>query len=1617
MSNQTNGTPKQSDTTDVEATHGVNGATNGHAGFARPADPDDLLSVTESLGDKQVLITGSTGFLGKVVVSMLLRFHPDIEQLYLLIRSRSDKTSKQRFLDHVAGGQALAPIKEAMGDGYADFLDDKVTVVDGDLCRPHLGLPEEQARTVSENLDLFINSAGLTNFNPNLESALQINTLSNEHVLDFIRLGDCSARLLHTSTSFVCGKQSGDIPEIPPGPDVYPRADELQTEYDHRKEIRDCLQLIDHFEEMSHDQEHQVRFRNKARQKLEQQNLDPNDEAAFDEAREAARKKWIKRRLSDEGRQRAEFWGWPNIYTYTKSLGERILTEADDVDVAIVRPAVIESAVEYPETSWNEGINTTAPLAFLIYKGHRFVPTRREVDLDIIPVDHVAGAMLGVGAALIDGTHDDIYHLGSSDLNPVSVVRLAELCALGTRRLVDREVGTGGVQKLLLKSLDSVPVTKEKFDRQSAPGLKRAAGGLKKMLGNLPTGSLGGVGNAIEGVRKGLTNVEKMTSTTEKLFELFLPFIHNNAPTFKTGNIKRLDERLHPGERNRYGCPIEHLDWRHYWIEVHLPGLVKHAFPALEAKLAASQREAYTYDDLVELFDASTHNFDDQIAMQHHDGQIVERYTYGELQEHAERAATTLEGMGMGNGRTALLVSENRPQWGMTYFGILKTGGIAVPVDADATVDQLINVTRTARARLVLVSDAVAERLDGELEKRLAAEELPAQIVTLDQLFRLGLPDEAAVDVEAVEPAYDVDEQPDASDEIVAELLAADDDDEPIASLIFTSGTTGEPKGVQLSHNNFTSLLSNLQRTFDIGEDDGFLSVLPLHHTFEFACGFLMPLSRGATITYLEELSPEELNRALNSTNVTALIGVPALWQLLHRRIREGLDEAPPAAQKVFSGLTQLNSTLRDKFGVNVGPALFGPIHNAFGGNLEYMISGGAALPEPTMKAFHGLGFDLSEGYGLTEAAPVLTVNNADTGLEPGTVGTALPDIEVDIHNPGDDGVGEIIARGPNVMRGYLGRDEATEEALQDGWLHTGDLGKFDDDGNLVIVGREKDVIVTSSGKNVYPDDLEDLYGECPGIDELSIVGLPDGSGSERVACLVRPDVDETDSPEDVAETRADIREWIRVQGSRGPSHRRIQTLRFWDEEFPKTATRKIKRNEVVDILQRLLDAEMDAIERGDVDQTSSDWLTDTLARLADYDPERIHDETHLLDDLGFDSLMFVELASILETRDLHLAPETLADVPTVGQLQRLVDGDDSSTAMIKSPDSSLQQQEAIDVPETVQNAVKDILLNGQMAAYDHLFDVDVYGRAHIPLHNPNIIVVANHCSHLDMGLVKFALGDYGSEIRALAAADYFFQENPRKSYFENFTNLIPVERSGTLESALGEASKALRRGEMLLVFPEGTRSKTGEIQRFRRGLGYLVDTHDVDVLPLWIGGTYDALPKGQALPSPTQRDLNVHIGPLLSSGELKEDVAGEDPTDRYEAISNAARQAVTGLRDAALGLDEDPPEDEEPLEPLFEYLNGRFAENQVDSPVSFYFSLGNWDSHKWTITIDPDACQIENCKPDGRADCVIKTSPEMFRKIVEEQYVPSMDEFVSGDIKTNDPDLLMRFQSAFELT
>src|SRR3990172_4967958 len=401
----------------------------------------------------------------------------------------------------------------------------------------------------------------------------------------------------------------------------------------------------------------------------------------------------------------------------------------------------------------------------------------------------------------------------------------------------------------------------------------------------------------------------------------------------------------------------------------------------------------------------------------------------------------------------------------MTYFGVLKAGASCIPVDPESPTEEIVNFARAGDTAAIILSEELRDE-HPELKQRLQNASIAPRIWTFKELF--ALPDEE-------------------TEQRHVALLPQRVQAQSVASLIFTSGTTGRPKGVMLSHRNLTSMVSMLSAVFDMSTRDGVLSVLPLHHTFEFSTGFLTPLSRGAQITYLPELTSEALARAIKNGHVTGMVGVPALWELLHRRIKNRLYERSDWIGKTAESLIQANAWLRDKTSLNLGAVLFYPIHEGLGGRIRYFISGGSALSETIQKDFQGLGFTILEGYGLTEASPVLTVTRPENRMITGTVGRPLPGVEVRIADPDASGVGEVIARGPNVMLGYYDDEEATRNTLAERWLYTGDLGKLDDEGNLYLVGRSKEIIVDTNGKNVYPDELEEAYLHSPYIKELSI--------------------------------------------------------------------------------------------------------------------------------------------------------------------------------------------------------------------------------------------------------------------------------------------------------------------------------------------------------------------------------------------------------------------------------------------------------------------------------------------------------------------------------------------------
>jgi long-chain acyl-CoA synthetase len=1436
------------------------------------------LSPTEIFNDRKLFLIGSTGFLGKVTLSMLLHNFPNIGRVYVTVRARSQEESETRFWNSVITSPPFDPLRKRYGSALEGFVRDKVVVLGGDIGDPDLGYSDEEAQRVADDIDVVLNSAGNVTFNPTLESALRTNVVGTQNVIAFAKRMKRPA-LIHVSTCFVAGNRSGPVWENDPVVGYFPRKHELEdVTFDAEQEIKDCAKLAERVREEARDAMMVARFRELARKRLNEENRDADDPDALGLAVARERKVWIRTRLTELGVERAAWWGWPNIYTYTKALGEQLVAAETGIVRSIVRPSIVESALSYPFPGWNEGFTTTAPIIFLVLKGQTQIPSNEKLILDITPVDQVASVMLAVAAQACVEEPQLVHQVATGDSNPNNMDRIIGLVGLYKRKhFQEKESGIKLVNQIAAR-MEPYAVSTSSFEKFSVPMFNSAAKKASSLLDRArPRWGGGRAGEVIDRIKTSVDRVEEITHETTEAFELFRPFTVENAYIFRSDNVRALFARIRKEEQGLLSWHPEKFDWYDYWLNVHLPGLKKWVFPTLEEDMRAQPKRIYTYRDLLELFETSTKRHATRVAMRIERDGRNEQYTYADLRELATRAAGYLASEGVRPGDRVMLVSDNAPEWGMTYFGVLKAGASCIPVDPESSIEEIINFARAGEAAGIILSEKLNTE-HSQLRARLSQEGITVPIWTFDQVF--ALPDE---------------ETEDARIALLPGRVAA----QSLASLIFTSGTTGRPKGVMLSHRNLTSMVSMLSSVFDMTTKDGVLSVLPLHHTFEFSTGFLTPLSRGAQITYLPELTGDALARAIKNGHVTGMVGVPALWELLHRRIHNKLYERSDWIGKSADAMIKVNAWLRDRTPLNLGPIVFSPIHEGLGGRIRYFISGGSALSEKIQKDFQGLGFTILEGYGLTEASPVLTVTRPENRMLTGSVGRPLPGVEVRIADPDASGVGEVIARGPNVMLGYYSDEDATRNALVERWLYTGDLGKLDDDGNLFLVGRSKEIIVDTNGKNVYPDELEEIYLNSPYVKELSIVGLPDGIG-EKVACLVVAD-DEYDIALSRAELRRQVEEHFRDVSASLPYYKRVKVLHFTDIELPRTATRKVKRGEVIAILQALeANVKTDKATTSDRSaDTENKWLIGIVANVSNRAREDIS-LTSRLSDLGFDSLMFVELAAAVENAGGSLiAPERLNEVQDLRELASVVSRRPGASAGPERARSEARRvdDEEIYVPSFVRlagNKAGDAL---QRIFYDRFLDTHYEGRSNIPAHT-NFIVAANHSSHLDMGLTKMALGEAGKDMVVLAAADYFFDTKYKRAVIENFTNLVPMERSGSLRQSLRHARSFLDRGYNALIFPEGTRSLTGEMADFKPVIGYLALHARVGILPVHLHGTHEAMPKGSNIIK--NRKVGARIGRYLPVEELEEMTKGMARAEAYRLIAAYVKHQVENLRDQA---------------------------------------------------------------------------------------------------------------------
>ncbi len=528
------------------------------------------------------------------------------------------------------------------------------------------------------------------------------------------------------------------------------------------------------------------------------------------------------------------------------------------------------------------------------------------------------------------------------------------------------------------------------------------------------------------------------------------------------------------------------------------------------------------YLTLKDLLKQNTRKFSGNLAFQIRRGEEYVKFTYSDAGKLAAGLIAKLKSSGVGKGDKVAILSENRPEWPISYLAVTGMGAVAVPLDSLGTEYDLKGIMAHSEAKGIIVSDKFYDLIKDAPNLKF--------IISMDKDFD-GLQDKASEDY-----GYDV---------------ALDD----LAAIVYTSGTTGIPKGVMLTHKNITSNVMTGSSLFEFGPEDMFLSVLPIHHMFETVAGFLAPFYCGARITYAESLKSFKLIQNMVETKTTLLIGVPMLYQLFYDGILREVEEKGPAFSFIFKTLRSISRTAKALFRVNIGRALFGQAHKKLGGHFRFWVSGGAAIDPELLKNFDLLGLTIVQGYGLTESSPVISANDLSHNKY-GSVGRPLSGVCVKIID------GEIAASGPNIMQGYFKMPEETQKVLRDGWLYTGDVGHIDKDGYLYITGRIKDVIVTSSGLNVYPDEVEFELNKIPYIKESCVIGRK-RRGNEEVFAVVSPNIEYFEkiglSIEENAVFNA-IFEMVEKLNEKLPMHKRISGIEVRHSEFPKTSTRKIKR-------------------------------------------------------------------------------------------------------------------------------------------------------------------------------------------------------------------------------------------------------------------------------------------------------------------------------------------------------------------------------------------------------------------------------------------------------------------------
>ena len=522
--------------------------------------------------------------------------------------------------------------------------------------------------------------------------------------------------------------------------------------------------------------------------------------------------------------------------------------------------------------------------------------------------------------------------------------------------------------------------------------------------------------------------------------------------------------------------------------------------------------------------------------------------THKEFRDEINALGTKLINMGLKDKRVAV-ISENRYEWGVDYLAVAAGTGVIVPLDKALPDNEIESLIIRSEVEAIFYSKKYDEVMNRIREQK---------NTKLQYFISMDLDKEE----NGVKSQKELTEEGrKLLEEGNREFLDSKIDNEKMGIMLFTSGTTAMSKAVMLSHKNICSNLQDITAVIKLTPEDRFLSFLPLHHTFECTVGFLYPISTGGSIAFCDGI--RHIAENIKEYKITAMISVPILYEAMYKKVMKAIEKKGKL-ETVKKGVKISNFLL--KFGIDIRKKLFKEIHDTFGGKLRLFVSGGAALDPDTEKGFNELGITMYQGYGLTESSPVIAAED-DKYRRIGSIGKALPSLDVKIDNPDEDGVGELLAKGPSMMLGYYNNEEATKETLKDGWLYTGDLARIDKDGFIFISGRKKFVIVLKNGKNIFPEELEALINKIEGVKESFVYGRPEDDGDYKIAAKIvydKENAKEILGTTDENEIKEKIWQEVKKVNKTMPAYKYIRDIIVTDKELIKTTTQKVKRAEEI---------------------------------------------------------------------------------------------------------------------------------------------------------------------------------------------------------------------------------------------------------------------------------------------------------------------------------------------------------------------------------------------------------------------------------------------------------------------